>query len=128
MYWKIPYIHFARQFKKQQKEYIREFKKIMIKGDFVLRNDVTKFEKKISNFLKVKYVVSVNSCTDALLFSLGSLSIKKNSEIISVAHTYVATLAAINHIGGKPVLADIYKDYNINVENIECFYKMTCPD
>ena len=119
MHWKIPYIHFARQFKKQQKEYIREFKKVMIKGDFVLRNDVTKFEKKISNFLKVKYVVSVNSCTDALLFSLGSLGIKKNSEIISVAHTYVATLAAITHIGGKPVLADISKDHNIDVENIE---------
>jgi len=34
MYWKIPYINFARQFKKQQKEYIREFTKVMTKGDF----------------------------------------------------------------------------------------------
>ena len=119
MNWKIPYIDFGRQFKKLQKEHIREFKKLMTKGDLVLRNDVTKFEKKISNFLKVKYVVSVNSCTDALLFSLGSLGVKKNSEIISVAHTYVATLAAIIHNGGKPVLADISKDYNIDVENIE---------
>ena len=119
MNWKIPYIDFGRQFKKLQKEHIREFKKIMTKGDFVLRNDVIKFEKKMSKFLGVKYVVGVNSCTDALLLSLGSLGLKRNSEIISVAHTYVATLSAIVHVGAKPVLVDISKDYNIDVNNIE---------
>ena len=119
MNWKIPYINFDRQFKSLQKEHIRKFKKIMTKGDFVLRSEVRKFEKNMSKFLGVKYVVSVNSCTDALFLSLGSLGLQKDSEIISVAHTYVATLSAIKHVGARPVLADISKDYNMNVNNIE---------
>ena len=87
MKWKIPYIGFNRQFENLKEGYIREFKKVMKKGDFVLRNDVRKFEKNMSKFLKAKYVVSVNSCSDALLLSLGSLGLKKNSEVICVAHT-----------------------------------------
>ena len=83
MNWKIPYINFDRQFKKLQKKHIRKFKEIMTKGDFVLRSEVRKFEKNMSKFLGVKYVVSVNSCTDALFLSLGSLGLQKDSEIIS---------------------------------------------
>ena len=119
MSWKIPYIDFGRQFKKLQKEHVSNFKKIMTKGNFVLREDVARFEKNVAKLLKVKYVVGVNSCTDALLLSLGSLGFKKDSEIITVAHTYVATLAAIKHIGARPILADISKDYNIDVDRIE---------
>ena len=36
-----------------------------------------------------------------------------------MGHTYVATLAAIKHVGLNPVLADISDDYNINVSLIE---------
>ena len=43
------------------------------------------------------------------------MGFKKSSEIITVGHTYVATLAAIKHVGLNPVLADISDDYNINV-------------
>lgn len=119
MKWKIPYIDFGRQYKIQEKLHLDNFKKIMLNGDFVLRDEVLKFEKKISKLLKTKYVVSVNSCTDALLLGLFSLNLRKNSEIITVGHTYVATLAAIKHVGLNPVLADIGDDYNIDVSKIE---------
>jgi len=119
MNWKIPYIDFGRQYKQQEKSHLKNFKSIMLSGDFILRSEVEKFEKNISKILKVKHVVSVNSCTDALLLTLGSLGFKRNSEIISVAHTYVATLSAIKHAGSKPVLADISDDYNIDPNKIE---------
>ena len=119
MNWKVPYVDLGRQFKPLQKEYVREFKKVMSRGDFILRNDVKKFEKKIAKFLGVKYVVGVNSCTDALILSLGSIGLKRNSEVISVANTYVATLAAISHVGAKPILADVSNDHNIDADKIE---------
>jgi dTDP-4-amino-4,6-dideoxygalactose transaminase len=119
MKWKIPYIDFGRQYKKQEKLHLANFKKIMLSGDFVLRDEVLKFEKKISSLIGSNYVVSVNSCTDALLLALAAKGFKKNSEIITVGHTYVATLAAIKHVGLNPVLADISDDYNINASQIE---------
>lgn len=119
MHWKVPYIDFGRQYKRQENSHLKNFKNIMLNGDFVLREEVTKFEKKIAKYLNVKYVVTVNSCTDALLLTLGSLNIKRDSEIISVAHTYVATLSAIKHIGAKPIMADISSDFNIDPNSIE---------
>ncbi len=119
MKWKVPYIDFGRQYKKQETLHLSNFKRIMLSGDFVLRDQVLTFEKNVSKILGVKYVISVNSCTDAILLSLGSLGIKKGSEVISVAHTYVATLSAIQHVGLKPIMADISDDFNINPEEIE---------
>lgn len=119
MNWKIPYIDFGRQYNKQKLEHLKNFNKIMNSGDFILRSEVEKLEKNISKYLGVKYVVTVNSCTDALLLTLGSLGIKRNSEIITVAHTYVATIAAIKHIGAKPIFADISDDFNIDSQKIE---------
>ncbi len=119
MKWKVPYIDFGRQYKKQETLHLSNFKRIMLSGDFVLRDQVLTFEKNVSKILGVKYVISVNSCTDAILLSLGSLGIKKDSEVISVAHTYVATLSAIQHVGLKPIMADISDDFNINPEEIE---------
>ena len=52
----------------------------MTNGDFVLRDEVVKFENKISKLLKVKYVVSVNSCTDALLLALTGIGLKKTQK------------------------------------------------
>ena len=46
MNWKIPYIDFKRQYEKQEISHIKNFKQIMKKGDFVLRGEVEKFEKK----------------------------------------------------------------------------------
>ena len=49
MKWKIPYIDFGRQYNKQKnlKFHLSNFKRIMTKGDFVLRDEVLKFEKNI---------------------------------------------------------------------------------
>ena len=77
MKWKIPYIDFKRQYIKQKNTHLFNFQKIMMSGDFILRDEVLKFEKKVSSLLKIKYVISVNSCTDALLLALASLKLKK---------------------------------------------------
>ena len=83
MKWKVPYIDFGRQFKKQEKLHLNKFKDIMNKGDFVLRGEVEKFEKTVAKYLGVKYVVSVNSCTDAILLTLGSLGFNKSTAFVA---------------------------------------------
>ena len=69
MNWKVPYIDFNKQFKKNRIEILSKFISVMRKGNFTLREDVSLFEKKISKFLNVKYVIGVNSGTDALMLS-----------------------------------------------------------
>ena len=119
MKWKVPYTDFRAQFYNNRKFFLDEFERVMSNGSFILRDDVKKFEYNIAKYLKVRHVIGLNSGTDALLFSLSSLGIERNSEIISVAHTHIATLSAIRHIGCIPRLVDISEDFNININEIE---------
>jgi len=64
-------------------------------GDFILRRHLEQFENNIAKFVGVKHAIGVNSGTDALFLSLKAAGIKEGDEVITVAHTFVATLGAI---------------------------------
>ncbi len=54
MNWKVPYIDFNKQFKKNRIEILSKFISVMRKGNFTLREDVSLFEKKNIKILKCK--------------------------------------------------------------------------
>ena len=54
-----------------------------------------------------------------MVTSLVALGVKKGDEVITVANSFVATAAAIAHIGATPVFVDIGEDLNINPKNLE---------
>ena len=117
MRWIVPYVNFKEQYKIYGKDYTRAFQKVMVNGDFILRDEVKKFEKNLKNYLNVKYVVGVNSGTDGLLLFRVSWFKKRVGNCTVSA--YVTTLSAITHGGCKPVFCDINEDYNINTNEIE---------
>lgn len=119
MKWKVPYINLGKQFNDLEKELTAEFKRVMGNGDFILRGDVKKFEENVASYLGVKHVIGVNSGTDALYLSTDALEIKPDDEVITVAHSFVATLASIIRQGAKPVFVDIRDDFNMDVSQIE---------
>ena len=78
------------------------------------------FEKKFSRYKKIKYAISVNSCTAALHLSLLSLNLKKGDEVITTPMTFASTINSIILAGAKPILVDIRPDtLNINENRIE---------
>jgi dTDP-4-amino-4,6-dideoxygalactose transaminase len=119
MSFKIKYLDLNSQHKPIVKEINKVVSKVFKNSAFILRQNVQQFEKKICKTLKVKYCISVNSGTDALLFALSQLNLKKNDEIIVPSHTYVATVSAICHVGSKPIFVDIRDDFNIDPNLIE---------
>ncbi len=100
-----------------EKNFIKEFKS----GIYVGGDNVREFESNLAKFLKVKYVSSVNSGTDALYLSLKALGLGKNDEVIIPSFTYVATLEAVLRVGSTPVFADID-------ENSFCISSKTVSD
>ncbi len=76
------------------------------------------FENKFSNYIGVKYSVSMNSCTSALECAVKLL--KKKGEIIIPSWTWVSTANAVINAGCKPVFADIeLNSRNIDPEEIK---------
>src|SRR5262249_48119261 len=85
----------------------------------IYRHQLREFESNLASFVGVKYAVGVNSGYHALHFSLLAAGIGPGDEVITVAHTFVATVSAIIHCGATPVLIDVRKDYNVDPEQLE---------
>ena len=88
----------------------------------------TEFQNELSNFLKVKHLITVNSGSSANLVAFSSLTshlhkekaIKPGDEVITVAAGFPTTVNPIFQNGAVPVLVDVkFPTYNINEELIE---------
>lgn len=88
----------------------------------------TEFEKKLAEFLGVKYCLSVNSGSSANLVAfstltspkLGDRAIKKGDEVIGVAAGFPTTVNPIVQFGAIPVFVDVdIATHNVNADLIE---------
>ena len=98
---------------------LQHWQELLAAGDFVLGEEVVKFEAWMSERCNGAYAISLNSGTDALLLALRALEIGPGDEVITCANTFVATVGAIVAAGATPVLADVGDDELINVDTIE---------
>lgn len=116
---KVPFVNYPLQYRNLEKEIDQTIKRVLSYGNLILRRDVEEFEKKIASFVGTKYAVGVNSCSDALIFSLMAAGVRKGDEVITVSHTFFSTIEAVIHSGATPVLVDIGKDFNMDTEKLE---------
>lgn len=86
------------------------------------------FEKKLADFLGLKYCYAVNSGSSANLLAFMTLTsplledraIKRGDEVITVACGFPTTVTPIIQFGAVPVFLDItIPQYNINIEDLE---------
>lgn len=92
---------------------------------------VLEFEKKLSNYLGVKYCSLVNSGSSANLIAfmaltsslLGERRVERGDEIITVAAGFPTTIAPYIQYGAVPVFVDVtIPQYNIDVTMLEEAY------
>jgi dTDP-4-amino-4,6-dideoxygalactose transaminase len=115
---KIPYVDLSYR-NKSRKKLISIFEKVLKKGQFIGGDEVTLFEKKIAKLCRTKYAVALNSGTDALTLALHLLGVRKGDEVITPPNSFIASTAAIVHLGAKPVFVDVLNDQNIDPKKIE---------
>ena len=116
----MKFLDIYNQDKKIRSRIVNDFKKNILKGDFILGNAVKKFEDKFASFCGAKYAIGCANGTDAITIALKSLDLPKNSEVIIPAMTYCSTAFAIINANLKPVLADIdYLKPTISINNIK---------
>jgi dTDP-4-amino-4,6-dideoxygalactose transaminase len=81
--------------------------RVLDRGRYILGPEVAAFEEEFAQYVGVTDAVGVGSGTDALTLALRALQLPSGSGVATVAHTAVATVAAIEAAGLIPLLADI---------------------
>jgi dTDP-4-amino-4,6-dideoxygalactose transaminase len=116
----ISFIDLEKQYEEIKKEIKIGLEAVFRKSNFILGEEVRKFEEEFARYCGVKFAVGVNSGTDALFLGLLSLGIGKGDEVIVPAFTYIATSLAVSYTQAKPVFVDIEEDtFNLDVKKIE---------
>ncbi|MBI2515858.1 MAG: DegT/DnrJ/EryC1/StrS family aminotransferase [Opitutae bacterium] len=73
---------------------------------FIRGPEVDAFEKEFAGLLGVKHCVSCANGTDALYICMRGLGLQPGDEVITTAHTWIASSETITQAGGRVVFAD----------------------
>jgi dTDP-4-amino-4,6-dideoxygalactose transaminase len=86
-------------------------KNVLESGWYILGKEVELFEQEFAEYIGVSFGIGVGSGTEAIHLALAACQIGAGDEVITVSHTAVATVAAIEATGAKAIMVDVEPDY-----------------
>ena len=104
---KVKFVVLSAQHRALEPEIRDVFNRVLANCSFVLGPEVEKFEKAFAAYCGVAHCVAVTNGTAAIQLALQGLGVGLGDEVITVAHTFIATAEAINATGARPVFVDI---------------------
>jgi dTDP-4-amino-4,6-dideoxygalactose transaminase len=116
----IPLVDLKTQYKIIKSEIDFAIESVISSSSYIGGQYVESFEQAFANYQKTNWCIGVSSGTNALFLALKSLGIQKDDEIITSPLTFMATVEAIEMVGGKTVFVDIDPfSYTIDPEKVE---------
>jgi dTDP-3-amino-3,4,6-trideoxy-alpha-D-glucose transaminase len=103
----VPFVDLRAGYQLLQEEIDQAVSNVLNSGWYILGEEARQFENEFAEFCGVPYAVGVASGTDAILLALRACGIGPGDEVITVSHTAVATVAAIELSGAKPLFVDV---------------------
>lgn len=99
------------QYLSRKEEIDEAVMRVLNRGRYILGQEVKAFEVEFAAYIGVAYGIGVGNGTEGLHLALAACGIGPGDEVITVSHTAVATVAAIEQAGAIPVLVDIEPDF-----------------
>jgi dTDP-4-amino-4,6-dideoxygalactose transaminase len=103
----IPFLDLERQHRALGPELVEAARGVIASGQFILGKHNAAFEAAFAAFCGCPHAVTVSTGTSALHLALLAAGVQPGDEVITVASTFVATVAAIQYTGATARLVDI---------------------
>ena len=117
---KVPFVDLNSQHNSIREEISHAIQDVITAGDFILGNELRRFEENFAVYLGTSNVVGTGNGLDALRLALLSLGIGPGDEVIVPANTYIATALAVSAVGACPVLVEAEEDtFNLDHRLVE---------
>ena len=114
----ISYVNLQAQWAHEKDDLLPIIEQVLASGQYIGGSTVETFEQSAAEFCGVRHCVALNSGTDALVCGLAAMGIRPGDEVITPPNSFVASTAAITHLGAKPVFVDVLPDQNIDPTKI----------
>ena len=96
-----------------------------LKSDWITTGPKVKiFENEFLKYIGSQDALATASATDAMLVGLAALGVGEGDEVITTPMTFCSTAHVIEHLGAKPVFADIHKD-SLMIDPVKIEEKIT---
>jgi dTDP-4-amino-4,6-dideoxygalactose transaminase len=103
----VPFLDLKAQYRSIASDVQAGLQRVLDSCAFANGPEVAAFEQAFALFLQAEHCVGVNSGTSALHLALIAAGVGPGDEVITTAHTFVATAWAIAYVGATPVFVDI---------------------
>ena len=115
----IPLVDLKAQYATIKDEVLPAIEGVLEGMQLTIGPNVKAFDEEFAAFCGTKHSIGVGSGTDALQLVIRALGVTNGDEVITVSHTFFATVEAILYANARPVLVDIdEKTFNVSIEAI----------
>jgi dTDP-4-amino-4,6-dideoxygalactose transaminase len=116
----VPLVDLAAQFRSLRGEVMEAIEQVLASSELFLGPNTSAFEQEFAAYCGTQFAIGVANGTDALHLALRAAGIGSGDEVLTVSHTFIATIEAITQVGARPVLVDVDPTtYTIDVAQIE---------
>ncbi len=117
---KVPFVDLHAQYLSIKPEIDAAIAEVIAESAFIRGPQVDRFEENWAAKLGLKRCVSCANGTDALYIAMRGLGIKRGDEVITSAHSWIATSETITQAGGRVVFCDTDEEtFTISPREIE---------
>lgn len=106
----IPFVDLKAQYETLKDDVAEAIRGVLDSAQFIGGEALASFERDFAAYCQTRHARGVANGTDALHLALRALGIGDGDEVITTAHTFIATAAAIAATGARPVFVDIDPD------------------
>src|SRR5919202_5745701 len=103
----VPFLDLGAQLGTIEADIKQAIDRVIAAKCFVLGPSVEQFEEHFAAYCDTRHAIGVSSGTAALHLALLACGIGPGDEVITTAHTFIATCWAITYAGARPVLVDV---------------------
>jgi len=115
----IPFLDLMTPHRELEEEFVQLFREALRSAQFIGGPQVDNFDKEFADYCGAKYSVGVGSGTDALRLALMAVGVGAGDAVITVAHTFIATVEAISQAGAATEFIDIdERTYNMSADDL----------
>ena len=115
----VKYVDFSLQYTNEKDQILSSLDRVLSSGQYILGNEVEKFENNFSALCGTKYAIGVANGTDALILIMRALGIGEGDQVITAPNSWISSASSIALVRARPVFVDVRKDQNIDPSQIE---------